>query len=324
MRNMTDDAAERYAPDFPSLVPYLRPLPDLANEPIADFPGSVEGNSFVRRTSVSNPAATRAVYVHGLNGSSLNWTDLMYLLEPIFPGIALDLPGYGFTDPPADGEYSIDLNAQAVIDVITAEGGQPVHLLGNSLGGATAIAVAAKRPDLVKSLILVSPAMLTKARFMAHGLDVLSLLTAARKTKAMGPEKAAREHATQASELIYADPDRIAPARQQANVDEVVRRLTLPYSQDAASASTRDLFEAASAKGDKSLWQLARKVKAPTLVFYGTEDQLVSPKLAPRAAEVFSNGKVSLYPDTGHCMQIEFPEKTAVEILQWLAAQGVS
>ncbi len=316
--------AKSYVPDLPSLVPHLRPLPDLAEEPIPDFPGSVEGNSFVRRTSVSNPAATRAVYVHGLNGSGTNWTDLMYLLEPIFPGIAPDLPGYGFTDPPADGKYSIDLNAQAVIDVITADGGQPVHLLGNSLGGATAVAVAAKRPDLVKSLILISPAMMTKARIVAQAGSVWNLLTANRKMKAMGPEEAAREHTDQVNELIYANPDRIGPARQQANLDEAARRITLHYSQAVSSASTRDLFEAASSKGDKSIWQLASKVKAPTLVFYGTKDQLVSPKLAPRAAEVFSNGKVSLYPDTGHCMQMEFPEKTAVEILQWLAVRGVS
>ncbi len=237
---LADGAAERYVPDFPSLVPHLRPLPDLAEEPIPDFPGSVEGNSFVRRTSVSNPAATRAVYVHGVNGSGLNWTDLMYLLEPIFPGIAPDLPGYGFTDPPADGKYSIDLNAQAVIDVITADGGQPVHLLGNSLGGATAVAVAAKRPELVKSLILISPAMMTKARIAAQAPKVWNLMTANRKMKAMGVEEAARAHAAQVNELIYANPDRIAPARQQANVDEAARRLTLPHSQ-VGSTSSRSL-----------------------------------------------------------------------------------
>ena len=49
---------------------------------------------------------------------------------------ALDLPGFGFSAMPADGDYSIDGHAASVIGLIEKRGNWPVHLIGNSLGGA--------------------------------------------------------------------------------------------------------------------------------------------------------------------------------------------
>ena len=101
------------------------------------------------------PGAEPALFVHGLGGSALNWTDLMGLLSepptaklrahgyrrraagPLpLAGEALDLPGFGYSPPPADGDYSLDARAAAVIALIEQRGNWPVHLVGNSLGGA--------------------------------------------------------------------------------------------------------------------------------------------------------------------------------------------
>src|SRR5579875_3830488 len=74
------------------------------------------------------PRGTPAVFVHGLGGSSTNWTDLMDLLAgqpaaaqpaagalaPPLACAALDLPGFGYSPPPADGDYSLDAHARSV------------------------------------------------------------------------------------------------------------------------------------------------------------------------------------------------------------------
>lgn len=97
--------------------------------------------------------------MHGLGGSSQNWSALMLLLEDILDGEAVDLPGFGDSPPPDDGDYSLTGHARALIRYLDAAGRGPVHLLGNSLGGAVSTRVAAVRPDLVRTLTLISPAL---------------------------------------------------------------------------------------------------------------------------------------------------------------------
>src|SRR3984885_7501317 len=144
-------------------------------DPIAVWPGEFvsvgtgarAAEIFVRSAPASD-GAEPALFVHGLGGSATNWTDLMDLLrkppasDPSQPGLAceaLDLPGFGFSPGPADRDYSLDAMAAVVCDLIEKRGNWPVHLTGNSLGGAVCVRAAARRPDLFRTLTLISPAL---------------------------------------------------------------------------------------------------------------------------------------------------------------------
>src|SRR5256885_1302231 len=104
---------------YTGLSPLTRvPLSDVPLPPVdpamRSWPGEeVEAGGVrlhVRRTPGS--AEATAVYVHGLNGSASNWTDLAHLLSGQVNGIAVDLPGFGRSKP-ADGfEYSPPANAE--------------------------------------------------------------------------------------------------------------------------------------------------------------------------------------------------------------------
>src|ERR1039458_820145 len=140
-------------------------------ELISPWPGELVNTSvgeiFVR-TAPAEAGGEPALFVHGLGGSSRNWTDLMDLLrQPSWGGVtgpelaceAVDLPGFGYSPPAADGNYSIGAHVSAVIALIEQRKNWPVHLVGNSLGGAVSTRVAARRPDLVRTLTLISPAL---------------------------------------------------------------------------------------------------------------------------------------------------------------------
>src|ERR1700754_3207028 len=131
----------------------------MAVQPIPHWPGHMMGSVHVRSTRGRTPAdpSEQAVFVHGLTGSATNWTDLMDELKDTVTGHALDLPGAGFSPAAEDGDYSVSGHARAVVELLEHTG--PAHLFGNSLGGAVAVRVAATRPDLVRSLILISPAL---------------------------------------------------------------------------------------------------------------------------------------------------------------------
>jgi len=111
----------------------------------------------VRTTPSDDPAAEPALFVHGLGGSSHNWTDFAGVLRHHLAVEAIDLPGHGRSGP--GKRYSIERHAQVVIRYLEVSGRGPVHLVGNSMGGAVCVVVAAKRPDLVRTLTLISPAV---------------------------------------------------------------------------------------------------------------------------------------------------------------------
>ncbi|MEK8172505.1 alpha/beta hydrolase [Streptomyces sp. M19] len=113
----------------------------------------------MRSRPPTGPGLPPALCVHGLGGSSLNWSALMERLADRLDVEALDLPGFGDSPPPDDGDYSITGQARTVIRYLDTSGRGPVHLIGNSMGGAITTRVAAVRPDLVRTLTLVSPAL---------------------------------------------------------------------------------------------------------------------------------------------------------------------
>ncbi|MEU8587727.1 alpha/beta hydrolase [Streptomyces sp. NPDC048664] len=261
-----------------------------------------------------------ALFVHGLGGSSRNWSALMAELDGVVDGEALDLPGFGDSPPPDDGDYSVTGHARAVIRHLDAAGRGPVHLLGNSMGGAVATRVAAVRPDLVRTLTLVSPA-LPEIRIQRGAVPtgllalpgVAALFT--RWTRTWTAEQRVRG----VMALCYGDPGRVSPEGFRSAVEEMERRLLLPYFWDAMARSARGIVNAYTLGGQHGLWRQAERVLAPTLLVYGGRDQLVSFRMAQRAARAFAGSRLLTLPQAGHVAMMEYPEVVATAFRELLA-----
>ncbi|MEW1860709.1 alpha/beta fold hydrolase [Streptomyces sp. NPDC088194] len=249
-----------------------------------------------------------ALCVHGLGGSSQNWSALMARLSDVVSAEAPDLPGFGHSPPPDDGNYSIPGHARAVIRLLEADGRGPVHLFGNSMGGAVAVKVAAARPDLVRTLTLISPALpevppqLTAWPTTLTAVPgVLRLFT--RLTRDWSPER----RTAGLLALCYGDPGVVdAQAREDAAA-EYERRLNLPYFRDAMVRSIRGLADAYTLGGQHAPWRQAERVLAPTLLVYGGRDKLVSMRSARHAARAFRDRRLLLIPGSGHVAMMEYP-----------------
>jgi pimeloyl-ACP methyl ester carboxylesterase len=311
----------------PAAVAGTAPSGPASGAPILPWPGEVVqtrvGDLFVR-SGPDRPGSEPAVFVHGLGGSALNWTDLMGLLSdatsaPPLAAEALDLPGFGFSPPPEDSDYSLDARVAAVIALIDKRGNGPVHLAGNSLGGAITTRVAARRPDLVRTLTLISPALPDlRPRALPLRLAVVAMPGLGRwlvtKMQTIPPERRAQ---TSAAEL-YVDPDRIQPERRAEAIEEMIRRDGLGYSVDALLFSARSLLTEYTRPGPASLWADAARVTAPTLLIHGSHDRLVNPGMSGRAARTFPNCRVIVLPRIGHVAMMERPEEVAAEMRDFL------
>jgi pyruvate dehydrogenase E2 component (dihydrolipoamide acetyltransferase) len=94
--------------------------------------------------------------VHGYGGDRNSWLFLQAPLAARHRVYALDLPGHG-TSSKDVGDGSVSLLADAVVAVLDAIGADRAHLVGHSLGGAVAVAAAARDPERIASLTLIAP-----------------------------------------------------------------------------------------------------------------------------------------------------------------------
>ncbi|MFD3656180.1 alpha/beta fold hydrolase [Streptomyces sp. 24-1644] len=253
-----------------------------------------------------------ALYVHGLGGSSQNWSALMPLLEDVTDSQALDLPGFGDSPPPDDGNYSVSGHARAVIRLLDAEGRGPVHLFGNSLGGTVATRVAAVRPDLVRTLTLISPALPElRVQRSAVPTALLAVPGIASLFSRLTKDWTAEQRTRGVMALCYGDPARVSEEGFRHAVAEMERRLGLPYFWDATTRSARGIVDAYTLGGQHGLWRQAERVLAPTLLVYGGRDQLVSYRMARRASAAFRDARLVTLPEAGHVAMMEYPETVA-------------
>ncbi|MCX4674454.1 alpha/beta hydrolase [Streptomyces sp. NBC_01433] len=253
-----------------------------------------------------------ALYVHGLGGSSQNWSAMMPLLSDVVDGEAVDLPGFGDSPPPDDGNYSVTGHARAVIRLLDAGERGPVHLFGNSLGGAVATRVAAVRPDLVRTLTLVSPALPEiRVQRPAVPTGLLAIPGVASLFSRLTKEWTAEQRTRGVMALCYGDPARISEEGFRHAVAEMERRLELPYFWDAMTRSARGIVDAYTLGGQHGLWRQAERVLAPTQLVYGGRDRLVSYRMARRASAAFRDSRLLSLPDAGHVAMMEYPEAVA-------------
>ncbi len=274
----------------------------------------------VRTTPSANPDAEPALFVHGLGGSAHNWTDFAGVLRNRFAIEAIDLLGHGRSGPAPRNDYSLDAHAEVVIDYLELSGRGPVHLVANSMGGAVSVLVAARRPALVRTLTLISPAVPDNrirafplrndpraALVVVPGLGELAL----RHYNRRYPVEA-RVRGTIA--LCFADPTRYPKERLHEAFGEQTARMSMPWAETAIARSTRGLAAAQFIRGRVG-WKTLGALRMPTLVVWGDTDRLVAPDLAPYVAAAIPDSRLLVLEQVGHTAMMELPEPTARAML---------
>ncbi len=144
-------------------IEHQTPLPPALKAQRTEFDGGPAGrlSYYVDRQHWGRPL----VLIHSINAAASSFE-----MRPLFehfrrqrPVFALDLPGYGFSER-SDRVYSPELFTQAIVELIRTQVGQPVDVIALSLGCEFAALAALAFPDLIRSLVFVSPSGLAAGK----------------------------------------------------------------------------------------------------------------------------------------------------------------
>ena len=272
----------------------------------------------VREVPDADPGTPPAVFVHGLNGSSLNFTAIGVLLADTVRGVAMDLPGFGHTEP-GRATWGLAEHGDLVERFLDAEFDQPVHLVGNSMGGSIVVRLAAKRPDLVRTLTLISPALPDqRPRAVAAYFGALSIPRLGPAIMRRNAQLPFERRMKLGLSMVFGDHRSLPPDLIEAYEEELRRRDTQPWVADSVLAGARSIVAATVARPGRSLWADAARIECPVLLVYGGRDRLVPARIRNRAQAGFPDARLLYLPDSGHVAQIEHPLEVATAFRQLL------
>ena len=277
----------------------------------------VSGIAIHVRREPGGDGAEPALLIHGLGGSSTNWTDFAAQIGGFVDVEAIDLPGFGRSAESPEHDYSIRRQVATVIAYLVQSGRGAVHLVGNSMGGLIAIEVAAVRPDLVRTLTLISPAVPDVRRLRAHPLksDKALAFVIVPGLGELGMRRIARLPVAQrvggTINAVFADASRYPASRLAQDVEDLTERgASQPWAGAALLAATRALARVQYLTG-RGVWARMRTIAAPTLVVWGAHDRLVAPDLAAYVAAAIADSRLLYAEDLGHVAMMEDPQLVA-------------
>jgi pimeloyl-ACP methyl ester carboxylesterase len=260
--------------------------------------------------------------VHGLGGSAVNWMGVAPGFAKNHRAMALDLAGFGRT-PLFHRSAALGANAELVHRFIEEVVGEPVILMGNSMGGHISILVAADHPDQVSRLVLVDPAVpgihvrrpdpSTLGVVAALSLPGLAEIVIDRRARILGPEGLVKRTIA----LVTADPSRVDGDLLEAHMQLTRERSNL--GRQNSRAFTQAVRSLGLRMADPRFWARMKKVEAPTLVVHGELDRLIPLAAARELIRRRPDWTLEILEGVGHVPMMETPDRFLEIVNQWLA-----
>jgi pimeloyl-ACP methyl ester carboxylesterase len=268
-----------------------------------------------------NPDGPTVVLVHGLGGSHLNWDLLAPLLTPHGRVYAIDLPGFGRSEP-AGRKASVQANVAVVKRFVDEVAGAPVVLVGNSMGGMISILVAGERPDAISSLVLLDPAVpgprraldpLVALMFAVYAIPLVGERFLAKRRASTS----IRERVIETLKLCGVDPDTVPSTVIDRSVTLLDERADVEGMDKAFLVAARSLIKLLV---DPRRYRKAMSsLRLPVLLVHGDRDRLVPVAAARDIARRHPAWRYLELAGVGHVPQLQKPEELAAAMVGWLA-----
>ena len=251
-------------------------------------------------------AGSTVLFVHGSGPGVTAWANWRLILPEAAQHVhvlAPDLLGFGFSARPDGATYGKDVWVDHLIAFLETKGVGRCAIVGNSLGGALALALTARRPELVDRLVLMGPAGISFE--LTAGLDAV-----------WGYEPSVETmHALIttyfAFDASFATAD-LVQLRYEASVQ--------PGFQESYAA----MFPAPRQRWIESLTTAPdqiRAIEAPTLILHGRDDKVVPLANSLTLLDWIPKAELHVFGECGHWVQIEKRDAFTALVLGFLGAR---
>ena len=238
------------------------------------------------------------VLLHGGGPGASGWSNFgrnLPVLAGHFRTLLPDLPGFGRSaKPPVTGNY-FTFAADALAGLLDALGVERAHLVGNSLGGGTAVRFALRYPDRAGRLVLMAPGGLGLNVFATDPTEGVRRLAAFAAPPGPSPAKLAAFLRT----LVF---------DQKLITDELVEQryadAATPESLAAMASLGASFFDPATAE-DGMLWREAHRLRQRVLLVWGREDRVNPLDGALVALKLIRRAQLHVFGGCGHWAQLE-------------------
>jgi pimeloyl-ACP methyl ester carboxylesterase len=244
--------------------------------------------------------------ISGLGYGLWQWHKLVPFLVEKFQVITFDNRGAGQTDKPA-GPYSADMLAADTAGLLDALAVGPTVVVGHSMGGYVAQALALSRPDLIKTLVLASTNY-----GGPHHIPITPEALAVIMDRSLDPAEYMRRGVAVACAPGFAE------AHPEVVAEMTAYRASVPVPPEAHQAQ---LAVGLGLVSEAACFEHRLKTMTiPTIIFTGAQDKVVPPGNADLLAQVIPNSRIVILDNAGHHFALEAPDRAAVALLAALRA----
>lgn len=270
------------------------------------FAALSEGTVHYRLTGPENGPVV--VLIHGFRTPSYIWKDhLKPLAESGYRVVAFDNYGRGFSDRP-EGNYTAERTDRLIIELLDhLRITRPVHLVGYSMGGATAAIFSATHPNKVRSLSLIAPAGTGEPTFLPGLISIPGLGEIIFHYAGDMLGRGSAERAAKAS----SDPERhLADHEAQAGFDGYSRALL-------SSIRHYPLWDA------KDAYQAIGASDLPVQIIWGTDDDVVPYANAEEITALVPSATLHTFEETDHLVPLAEAEKLNTLLVEFVEANRI-
>lgn len=243
--------------------------------------------------------------LHGLFVDHTSWNGVASHLRSEFRVIAPDLPGFGASEKPPRHRFAYNVSAfsEAVADLYAGLGLGRAAVVGHALGGAVALTLAARHPELVSHLVLVDALCFDAPPYLERRIALLPLVGSFYFRQLWGRTG----FRTLFRERLLA-PGASVPAER---IDGYYDAFNTPAARGSALSTLRETVDTRNVEAQTSL------IKARTLVLWGRADRLYPPELGQRLARQIKGAGFQLL-DAGHSPHEEQSAELAFVVARFL------
>ncbi len=263
--------------------------------------------------SAGDAGAETLLLLHGLGGTKASWLTVVPQLARRYRVLALDFPGSGASSKPR-GKYNAPWFGDRVCDLMDELGIDDALIAGNSMGGRVTQEMGMAHADRVRAIACLCPATAFSRR---PGLAIVRLL---RPELGMLVGRLPRERLRNDLRQLFADPTRIDDAWYEAAIDDFLELWRSPRARLAFFSAARNIY-LDEPYGENGFWSRLGSMQTPALYIFGTRDVLISARFGHKIRRVLPSATVRIWSDCGHVPQLEWPDRTADEILAFFSRQ---